>query len=285
MNWLVLFKTANFSQNLFVDLPRSLHLFMNSLTVPIHNGQFDQLLDELSYLPTYTIGRNATNLIVVPNGKVSGQHARLIQCTPTSFVFEDLTSKNGSFANGVRITRKVVDKQDTLGFADLVFTIDQLLELVKTEPAEVAPIVQPVEATIKPVKELNPLDFTRPFADLQQVYEQYPKLRRDCRNREKMIRTGSVILSSIVSVSAVLSTGGAALPLLHIMSGAGLSMLIPTLCSTLLSTDEKLEIIDKEYRERYRCPNPTCRDPFGTREWELMAQQKSCRRCQAIWVQ
>jgi hypothetical protein len=61
-------------------------------------------------------------------------------------------------------------------------------------------------------------------------------------------------------------------------------MLIPTLCSTLLSTEEKLEIIDKEYRERYRCPNPACRDPFGMREWELLVQQKTCRRCQAIWV-
>lgn len=99
-----------------------------------------------------------------------------------------------------------------------------------------------------------------------------------------MIRTGSVILSSVVGISSVLSTGGAALPLLHIMSGAGLSMLVPTLCSTLLSTEEKLEVIDKEYREKYRCPNPACRDPFGPREWELLAQQKSCRRCQAVWV-
>ncbi|MVM28701.1 FHA domain-containing protein [Spirosoma sp. HMF4905] len=256
------------------------------MIVSTNDDQFEKLIDDLSRLPTYTIGRAATNSIVVANGKVSGQHARLIQCTPTCFVFEDLASKNGSFVNNRRITRKVVDKQDTLQLADTTFVIDELLDLLKAEPTRSITPVQSAEiAQLLPRSGPNPLDFTGPFADLQQVYEQYPKLRRDCRNREKMIRTGSVILSSIVSVSAIVSTGGAALPMLQILSGAGLSVLVPTLCSNLLSTDEKLEVIDKEYRERYRCPNPVCRDPFGMREWELLAQQKTCRRCQAIWVQ
>jgi pSer/pThr/pTyr-binding forkhead associated (FHA) protein len=250
----------------------------------MNDNQFYQLIDTLSQLTAYTIGRSVDNHLVLPQSKVSGHHARLIQCTSASFIVEDLSSKNGSFVNDVRITRKVVDKQDTLRFADTVLTVDEILTSVKNEPAKSS--VQPAPAATKkaPHADANPLDFTRAFADLQQVYQQYPTLRKDCRNREKMIRTGSVILSSIVGISSVLSTGGAALPLLHIMSGAGLSMLVPTLCSTLLSTEEKLEVIEKEYREKYRCPNPACRDPFGTREWELLVQQKSCRRCQAIWV-
>ncbi|AUD04910.1 FHA domain-containing protein [Spirosoma pollinicola] len=253
---------------------------------PIHEYQFEQLIENLSQLPAYTIGRHLTNQLVLPNSKVSGHHARLIQCTPASFVLEDLSSKNGSFVNGIRITRKVVDKKDVVRLADTEITIEQLLALLPVEPVKpTAPVVSaPVASKPLPKSEKEVLDVSRQFSDLQQVYEQYPKLRRDCRSREKMIRTGSVILSSIVGISAVLSTGGGALPFIHIMSGAGLSMLVPTLCSTLLSTDEKLEIIDKEYREKYRCPNPNCRDPFGTREWELLAQQKSCRRCQAIWV-
>lgn len=251
------------------------------------NNDIEQLLEDLSQLASYTIGRNADNNIVIANGKISGRHARLIQCTADSFVLEDLASKNGSFVNGTRITRKVIDRQDIVLLADTNFTADQLLELRTPAPvtvpvAPMLPPATPLPATPKATK--NALDFTGPFADVKPVYEQYPQLRKDCRNREKMIRTGSIILSSIVGVSAVLATGGTALPLLHILSGAGLSMLLPTLCSTLLSTEEKLEIIDKEYRERYRCPNPACRDPFGTREWELLAQQKTCRRCQAIWV-
>ena len=254
------------------------------------NQPFDELIDQLSQLPSYTIGRHATNTIVLPNSKISNHHARLIQCTPNSFVLEDVGSKNGSFVNGVRITRKVVDRKDSVQLADADFTVETLLGLQKTEeaksPVSKVAVPPPLPAEkIEPEADKEPLDFTEAFAALQAVFDQYPKLRRDCRNREKMIRTGSVILSSIIGVSAAMSTGGlAAIPLLHIMSGAGLSMLVPTLCSTLLSTEEKLEIIDKEYRERYRCPNPTCRDSFGTREWELLAQQKSCRRCKAVWV-
>ncbi|QHV94030.1 FHA domain-containing protein [Spirosoma endbachense] len=259
---------------------------MSLVSLPISDGQFKNLIDELSQLPIYSVGRKEDNTIIIPNGKISGQHARLIQCTITCFILEDLDSKNGTFVNGTRITRKVVDSQDSIQLADSRFTVSQLLDLGKSKltktPAPI-PLEKPVTSNqSKPDK--SALDFIDQFAALQQVYEQYPKLRRDCRNREKMIRTGSVILSSIVGVSAVLTTGGTALPLLHIMSGAGLSMLVPTLCSTLLSTDEKLEVIDKEYRDRYRCPNPVCRDPFGSREWELLAQQKTCRRCQAMWV-
>ena len=256
---------------------------MPASTFPDAGGQLDQFIDRLSQLPTftYTIGRHSANAIVIPDGKVSGQHARLIQCTDTRFVLEDLDSKNGTFVNGVRITRKIIDNQDALQLADTNYTVAQLLQLQRGEPAKSA---APPQASPRPHPghDKPSLDFTDQFTDLKRVFEQYPQLRRNCRHREKMIRTGSVILSSIIGISAVVSTGGGAL--LPIMSGAGLSMLIPTLCSTLLSTEEKLEIIDKEYRERYRCPNPACRDPFGAREWELLAQQKTCRRCQAIWV-
>jgi hypothetical protein len=258
---------------------------MPSLRSPITTGQYEQLIEDLSQLPAYTIGRGADNTIVIPNGRVSGHHARLIQCTANSFIFEDNGSKNGSFVNGVRVARKIVDSQDVIQLADSDFTVSQLLELRKTNRPE-PPLAVKITPSIAKSPEPDKLvaDFTREFADLQQVYIQYPLLRRDCRNREKMIRTGSVILSSIVGIGAALSTGGAALPLLHILSGAGLSILVPTLCSTLLSTEEKLELIDKEYRDRYRCPNPACRDSFGTREWESLAQQKTCRRCQAVWV-
>jgi len=264
---------------------------MSAFELSTSNNPLEQLIDGLSELPTYTIGRKTDNTISVLNGKVSGYHARLIPCTPASFLLEDLDSKNGTFVNGARITRKIIDRKDTVRLADTDYMVDQLLALVSAnssepimpaQPAKPTTPVHPKETTPTPDK--APLDFSPEFAGLQQVFEQYPKLRRDCRNREKMIRTGSVIISSIVGISAVLSTGGGALPFIHIMSGAGLSMLIPTLCSTLLSTDEKLEVIDKEYRERYRCPNPACRDLFGAREWELLAQQKTCRRCQAIWV-
>ncbi len=172
--------------------------------------------------------------------------------------------------------------------ADTTLSIDDLLAQVReTAPVSVAPPSAPIVSyqpeSVGSSKQV-PLDFSSDFAALESVYRQYPQLKRACRQREKMIRTGSVILSSVVGISAVVASGGTALSLLQVMSSAGLSVLVPTLCSTFLSTDEKLELIDKEYRDRYRCPNPACRNPFGTREWDMLAQQKTCRRCQAVWV-
>ena len=89
--------------------------------------QFEQLIDDLSQLAVYTIGRLADNAIVIANGRVSGKHARLIQCTPDSFVFEDLGSKNGSFIDTTRITRKIVDRATIIRIAEADFTVGQLL--------------------------------------------------------------------------------------------------------------------------------------------------------------
>jgi pSer/pThr/pTyr-binding forkhead associated (FHA) protein len=250
------------------------------------------VLDSLSHLPRYTIGRTAGNAIVLSNARVSSQHAALTRCSEQLYLLEDLGSKHGTFVNETRITRKLIGLDDQLHFADSPHTLPDLLqrttapERVPAWPRVPLVVVEPVLAGSANVPEKDLLDFRAEFGQLQTVYEQYPVLRKACRSRDKMIRTGSVIVSSVVGVSAVLASGGtlAGLGLLQVLSGAGLSMLIPTLCSTLLSTDEKLEVIDKEFRDRYRCPNPACRDPFGMREWEQLAQQKTCRRCKALWV-
>lgn len=261
-------------------------------TIPLDSAAVEVLIDQLGELPQLGIGRHADNVFVLNFPKVSGHHAQLTVCGPSSFLLEDLGSKNGTFVNGYRCVRKVIDLNDRVQFADQLLTVPELLQRktrVEQPKADTVKAALSSQETVDntPKNELgkiDPLDFTQEFAQLQVVYEQYPQLRKACRNRDKLIRTGSVIISSIVGVSAVLSSGGGALPFLHLLSGAGLGILIPTLSSTLLSTDEKLEVIEKEYRERYRCPNPACRDPFLNREWPMLAQQKTCRRCKAIWV-
>jgi pSer/pThr/pTyr-binding forkhead associated (FHA) protein len=261
---------------------------VNASLLLSQDQQLYALIDQLSQLTSHTIGRSLNNTIVVPDSRVSGQHARLTECTPSTFLLEDLNSKNGTFVDGVRITRKFVDRANAIQLADTTLSIDDLLaQLREATPVSVVPFPTPAPPQQpEPVSapKQAPLDFSADFAALESVYRQYPQLKRACRQREKMIRTGSVILSSVVGISAVVASGGTALSLLQVMSSAGLSVLVPTLCSTFLSTDEKLELIDKEYRDRYRCPNAACRDPFRTREWDMLAQQKTCRRCQAVWV-
>ncbi|GAB2767353.1 hypothetical protein GCM10027275_07090 [Rhabdobacter roseus] len=211
----------------------------------------------------------------MPNPTISRHHARLIVCSPSSYIFEDCGSKKGIFFedaqhNKVQVTRKLVDIDDTVWLADSRFIVKDLLPEYPENISEKRP----------PRK--DPLDFTAEFSALQHVYDEYPQLRKACRNREKMIRLWSVVGSSIIGVGTVATAG--TMGLLAMLSSAGLSILIPTLTSHLLSTDEKLELLEKEYRQRYRCPNPDCRDAFGSREYEMLARQKTCGRCKAVWV-
>lgn len=216
----------------------------------------------------YQVGRAAENDILLEAKTVGRHHARLTQLAPNNFLLEDLDSKHGTWVNGVRVARKLVAAGDRIRFAETEYALTALLTLAR--PAQRA--------------KQNPLDYTSEFSALKIVYEQYPVLRKNCQNRDKLIRTASVVLSSVVGVSAMLTSGPVGLPLLQVLSGAGLGVLIPALSSTLLSTDEKIELLDKEYRNQYRCPNPDCQDPFGNREWEQLARQKSCPRCKAIWA-
>ena len=231
--------------------------------------------DNVPAISIITLGRDASNLVVLKNPAISRTHARLIVCSPSSYIFEDCGSKKGIFFedaqhNKVQVTRKLVDIDDTVWLADSRFIVRDLLP------------EHPILLSEKRSPRKDPLDFTAEFSALQHVYDEYPQLRKACRNREKMIRLWSVVGSSIIGVGTVATAG--TLGLLAMLSSAGLSILIPTLTSHLLSTDEKLELLEKEYRQRYRCPNPDCRDPFGSREYEMLARQKTCGRCKAVWV-
>ncbi|HEU5162562.1 MAG TPA: FHA domain-containing protein, partial [Thermoanaerobaculia bacterium] len=74
--------------------------------------------------PEYTIGRDASNDIAIPDRSISSRHAR-IRRTPDGYELEDLGSTNGSFVNGERIERAVLRNDDAvrLGTIQMVYTI------------------------------------------------------------------------------------------------------------------------------------------------------------------
>lgn len=222
-----------------------------------------------------TIGRDQANTVVLNHATISRNHANLIVCSPTSFIIEDNGSKHGTFfadekKNKVQFSRKLVDLEDDIWLAEYPFKVKELLPEAGKNAAE------------SRLPKKDPLDFMEEFSLLQKVYDDYPQLRKDCRNREKMIRLWSVVGGSMIGIGTVATAGS--LGFLAMLSSAGLSILIPTLSSHLLSTDEKLELLEKEYRQRYRCPNPLCREPFGNREYELLERQRKCHKCQAVWI-
>jgi len=65
--------------------------------------------------PVIIIGRDVTNDIFVDNRSVSRRHAMMTQSDDGTYVFEDLSSTNGSVVNGERIIEPIVlNNGDTL---------------------------------------------------------------------------------------------------------------------------------------------------------------------------
>jgi pSer/pThr/pTyr-binding forkhead associated (FHA) protein len=84
---------------------------MAKLLISLEN-QFvrEQQLDESDHI---TIGRRKSNMIVIENLAVSGEHA-VIVAMDSNYFLEDLDSTNGTHVNGKRVKRHVLNDGDVI---------------------------------------------------------------------------------------------------------------------------------------------------------------------------
>jgi len=68
-----------------------------------------------------TLGRDASADVVLQSARVSRKHARL-ECAGNTCTLTDLNSANGTFVNGIRITRVVLSPGDRLRLGDVELT-------------------------------------------------------------------------------------------------------------------------------------------------------------------
>ncbi|MES2128444.1 MAG: FHA domain-containing protein [Pseudomonadota bacterium] len=91
-----------------------------------------------------TIGRHPHNDIVIEHRTVSGQHAAITTILNDAFL-EDLGSTNGTFVNGQRITKHVLDVRDQVMLAK--FQLQYLPGPRATAPAAALP--PPARVTVE----------------------------------------------------------------------------------------------------------------------------------------
>jgi phosphoserine phosphatase RsbU/P len=93
----------------------------------------------------FTIGRQPGNHLILRDNRVSRSHARIV-VENGAYVLEDASSRHGTFVNGKRVTRRVLDNTDRVEFGaqdsyQLLFALDgvelkRLMDqLGATEPA------------------------------------------------------------------------------------------------------------------------------------------------------
>jgi hypothetical protein len=76
-----------------------------------------------------TIGRETDNQVIIADKSVSGSHA-VITRTTSGYELEDLGSRNGTFVNGEKIEKKLLQDQDMIRFGTVyaIFSLPSQLE-------------------------------------------------------------------------------------------------------------------------------------------------------------
>lgn len=89
------------------------------LTVHDESNTSFPLFDDL-----YTIGRDPSNDIPIPDASISGKHGRLRR-TSTGYQIEDTGSRNGTFVNGEKVEKAVLVDGDMLrlGKVQMVYSV------------------------------------------------------------------------------------------------------------------------------------------------------------------
>ncbi len=95
-----------------------------SIHLTVIEGDLKGKSFDITGLGTYTIGRRDCD-IVLDDEKVSRKHASIIIVQVDKYSVQDLASRNGTFVNGIRLTRRNIQHNDLIriGNCTLRFTV------------------------------------------------------------------------------------------------------------------------------------------------------------------
>lgn len=195
---------------------------------------------------TYSLGRNPDNDIRIDKPQVSGHHATLTTVSDNLMLLEDHDSTNGTFVNGLRVQRALIDPADKILLGNVPLNLSKLFE--RHRPAESVPKL-PAQNN----------DYTTAFTALREVHQGYLEARKALQRNDQLKVIGRALLVFIPHIG---------MPLGILMSG-------------LLTNNEKVEVLDREFQLKYACPK--CKRYLGNVFWETLATQKRCG-CGAVWV-
>jgi hypothetical protein len=95
-----------------------------SIHVTVVEGDQKGTSFDITGIGTYTIGRKECD-IVLDDEKVSRKHASVVIIREEQYAVQDLASRNGTFVNGIRLTRRNLQHNDLIrvGNTTLRFTV------------------------------------------------------------------------------------------------------------------------------------------------------------------
>jgi pSer/pThr/pTyr-binding forkhead associated (FHA) protein len=110
--------------------------------------QFEgRVLKDYPVVTAVTVGRLPDNAVVIDNPAVSGRHARIVH-EGDGFVVEDLNSRNGTFVNDARVTRRSLQHGDVVMIGKHSLVFDATAAVKATPAGDVAPTMPDFGGTV-----------------------------------------------------------------------------------------------------------------------------------------
>ncbi len=214
------------------------------------------------------IGRNQGNDLVLNFQQVSGTHAKITLIGSNSLIIEDLGSSNGTFVNGIQIRRKIVSRVDRVKIANI------LLDTSKYFPSLPGPVHSKKSQNIKSVSD-NDIDVAAEFKKLERVWNEYQNIKLNNKKKGFWKNIGMSVAGLGAGAILTLATGG--------MGGAmAIGSLLGRGAGGLLKDDEKLQVVENEFKVNYVCPK--CKTFLGNIPYEGLVQIGQCKSCKTNWL-
>ena len=214
------------------------------------------------------IGRIGEQPFAITDKSVSGKHLKLTTLPDGNVQVEDLGSSNGTFIDGVRIIKKVVNRNTViqLGSHYSFKVCDVLPETPKAD--RVHPQTPNATSTPKTMPEYS----IRP---LKKIWEEFERTKEELDEKNKNIQLWR-------SAAPIFTMGSGALgvifPYAFILTFIGLGLTIYAFYMAK-NFDYKKSINEAQdkFENMYLCPN--CNHFLENRKYKLLVQDKKCRYC------
>lgn len=216
---------------------------------------------------TINIGRNKNNDLVLDFDQISGNHAIITPIAANSLIIEDLGSTNGTFVNGIQIKRKIISREDRIKVANIL--VDTKLYFISNDN----PHAQNRSQKINVPEDDEAIK--QQFEKLSSIWETYQNIKINHKKKGFWKDMGFSVAGLGIGAIVTVATGG-----------FGGAMMIGSLLGRgvggLLKNDEKLQVVENEFKVNYTCPK--CKVFLGYTPYEGLVQRKKCLTCKTNWV-
>ncbi|GAB4002264.1 hypothetical protein GCM10028807_60550 [Spirosoma daeguense] len=241
---------------------------------------------------TFTIGRSADNHLIVDQPGVSRQHARVTFITDSEVMLEDIKSTNGTFVDGRRISRTIINPQSRIIFGhsepidpQQIFNLKYSALAVPVGTRRAGNQPPPRHSATPPVMEqsvaplsppADPLDCREKFKRLANLHETYTE------TRENIQINGPKRQGWVRAVLALVPLSGFFFGKEGIIFGVIGGVVGQIVAVELFNPTKKLLQLDKEFKRDYVCPS--CGTFLGNIPYSDLVRRRQCRECKAKWA-